>query len=357
MEEIPLGADSLDARLLPVEELTDCAHAVLAHDGKTLLSYGAAAGYTPLRELIAQWFGVHPFRVVLTNGWTHGFWLLVRNRVPSRGVVVEYPIHDRVQTILLNTGASLLGITMDELGAGLDELDNLLTQFARPAVIYTTPTFQNPTGWTMSLERRERLVRLVAQQKQILGLESSLLVENETYALTRFDGEALPALFDLSGQTSIYSASFSTLLGPGLRVGWWIVPEEIARDLTDAASSTYITPVLLAQATVYEFLRRGAFEPYLLGLREELRARRDALGRAVLKHLPGATVTQPEGGYFAWLGLPEGIDGRTVVERAEGVTAVAGNAFGAVTRMLRICFAAAAPDEIDAGIERLAAAL
>ena len=77
MEEIPLGADSLDARLLPVEELADCVHTVLANDGKTLHSYGAAAGYTPLRELIAQWFGVHPYRVVLTNGWLHGFWLLV----------------------------------------------------------------------------------------------------------------------------------------------------------------------------------------------------------------------------------------------------------------------------------------
>src|ERR1700759_4189250 len=113
METISLARDSLDPRLLPVEQLADCAHAALLADGKTLLSYGAAAGYTPLRELIGQWFGVHPFRVVLTNGWLHGLWLLARGRAQTRNVIVEYPIHDRAEKVFLSSGASLVVVSME----------------------------------------------------------------------------------------------------------------------------------------------------------------------------------------------------------------------------------------------------
>jgi 2-aminoadipate transaminase len=108
---------------------------------------------------------------------------------------------------------------------------------------------------------------------------------------------------------------------------------------------------------VYEFLRRGALEPHVLRLRDELRARRDALTAALARHFAGATWNRPEGGFFVWLELPPGTDGRAVLERAEGVTAVAGTSFGWSANCLRLSFAGAAPDELEAAVERLAAAV
>jgi DNA-binding transcriptional MocR family regulator len=356
MDSISFARDSLAPELLPLEELADCAGTVLERDGTTILSYGPAAGYTPLRELIGEWFGIHPYRVLLTNGWLDGFALLSRCLVRGRSAVVEYPIFDRAETALLRAGASLLGVPIDEDGLSADELHNLLSQYARPALVFTMPSFQNPTGWTMTVERRRRVLELVLGQGMV-QTEQIVLLEDESYALTRFEGEALPALFDLSGKRTVFSSSFSTTIAPGLRVGWFILPEGLARQVIDAASSTYITPVLLAQATVYEFLRRGSFEPHLARLRTELKLRRDAMLAALEKHFSGATWSRPEGGFFIWLQLPGLVDGRAVLARAEGVTALPGTEFGSLASSLRLSYSAAAPDEIDAGVERLAAAM
>ncbi len=356
METIPFAREDPEPDLLPLEELADCAATVLARDGKTILSYGSGAGYTPLRELIGEWFGVHPYRVVLTNGWLHGFSLLMRNLVQGRTVAVEYPTYNPALKALLGAGASLISVVTDEHGLSTDDLQAQLIQYARPALLYTVPSFQNPTGWTMSAERRRRVVELVEAQNR-LQVEDILLVEDESYALTRFEGEILPALFDHSGKKTIYSSSFSSTVAPGLRVGWFILPVELAGTLTEAASSTYITPVLLSQATVFEFIGRGSLEPHLLRLRELLRARRDAMLAALEKHLAGTTWSRPEGGYFVWLQLPPGTDGRAVLERAQGVSAVPGTEFSSSSNLLRLSYSAVPPDEIDAGIERLAAAL
>ena len=123
------------------------------------------------------------------------------------------------------------------------------------------------------------------------------------------------------------------------------------------ATGTYITPVLLAQATVFEFLNRGSFEAHLTALREGLKARRDALLEALERHLPEASWSQPEGGFFVWLQLPGYPDGREVLKRAECVTACDGTRFGAMSSALRLSYAFAAPDELELGVERLAAAL
>ncbi len=329
----------------------------LGRDGRTILSYGPAAGYTPLRELIGQWFAVHPSRVVLTNGSLQGLALLAQRVVGGgRNVVAEYPIHDRAEKVLLTAGASLLGAPMDEEGMVVDELHNMLSQYATPALIYTIPSFHNPTGWTMSLTRRRRAVELV-QGQGLVQLQDMLLFEDDSYALTRFEGEREPALFDLSRQRSLYSSSFSPTIAPGLRVGWLVLPEAIADELGEVASGTYITPSLLSQATVYEFIRRGSFEPHLARLRGALKLRRDAMLAALEQHMPDGKWSRPEGGFFVWLELPGSPDGRAVLERAQGVSAVPGTAFAAMSSFLRLSYSFAPPDEIDAGIQRLAAAL
>ena len=335
---------------LAVEELADCARTVIERDGKTILSYGSGAGYPPLRELIAEWFGVHPGRVVITNGSLNGFVLLAQRLARGRHVFVESPTYDRAIKILLATGATLSAVSVDDEGLVPEEFESQLRQAPEASFIYTIPTFQNPTGQTLSEPRRHRLVE-IARQANIT------VFEDDPYSLVRFEGESLPALFDLTGKESIYSSSFSKTISPGLRVGWFILPEALAEEITEAATATYITPVLLAEATVHEFISRGSFEPNLRRVNELIKARRDAMLAGLEKHFAGATWSRPQGGYFVWLELPVGTVAKDVIARAEGVTAVAGPEFGGAPNSMRLAYSFASPDEIETGIERLAAAV
>src|SRR5207237_10199997 len=151
---------------------------------------------------------------------------------------------------------------------------------SRPAFLYTIPTFQNPSGRTLSAERRERLVQLAAEH-------DLLVLEDDPYGLVRFEGQAPPTLFELDGgERVVYSSSFSKTIAPGLRVGYFILPHALGRELEALAVSTYITPVLIGQATVFEFLRRGRLEPNLVRVREVLRVRRDAMLEALEREVP-----------------------------------------------------------------------
>ena len=143
------------------------------------------------------------------------------------------------------------------------------------------------------------------------------MLEDDPYGLVRYEGEALPSLFDLSGGSIIYSSSFSKTVAPGLRVGWFVFPDELATQIAATATSTYITPVLLGQATVYEFIRRGSFEPNLERVIGLLRERRDAMLAALERHLPGARASHPEGGYFLWLEL-DGVDATELLPTSRG---------------------------------------
>ncbi len=202
----------------------------------------------------------------------------------------------------------------------------------------------------MSVERRQRIVEIA----QFANLQ---VVEDDPYGLIRFEGEPQPALFDLSGKTFIYSSSFSKTISPGLRVGWYILPEGLAGEITEDAAATYITPVLLNQAVAFEFIRRGNFEPNLVRVNGLLRARRDAMLAALEKHLSGCTWTRPEGGYFIWLEFPQGTIAKNVLEKAEGVTFVPGVDCGGMPNTARLAFSFVSPEEIEVGIERIAAAL
>ena len=350
METISFARGVPAPECLAEEELADCARAVIGREGRSILSYGPAAGYTPLRELIAQWFGVHPYRVLLTNGSLQALGLLAQRFVQGQNVIVEYPTYDRALKVLLAAGGSLLAAVVDDDGMNIEDLEIQLVGQMKPAFVYTIPTFQNPTGRTLPEERRRRMV-------EVLGPRNILIVEDDPYSLIRFEGEALPAIFDYADKNSIYMGSFSKAIAPGLRVGWLIVPEELAGELTEVAASNYITPSLISQAIVHEFIARGSFEPNLRRMNELLKARRDAMLAALEKHFSGATWTRPEGGYFIWLQVPLGQNMGEVLERAEGVTAMLGSEFSAASNCLRLAYSFASPDEIEIGIERLAAAM
>ena len=300
METFPFASDEPDAELLPIEELADCAATVLARDGKTILSYGSGAGYTPLRELIALWFGTHPYNVVLTNGWLQGLALLAGEIVRGKTAAVEYPSDARTLNTLLAGGGSMIYISADRDGMITTEIEQQLIQYVRPTLICLNPTFGSPTGHTMSLARRRHLLEVLGNYNR-LGMEPMHLLEDDSFALTRFEGERVPALYDLSGGQTLYSSSFSATVAPGLRVGWLILPNELAGPVAARANDVYITPALLGQATVFEYINRGALEPHLARLREILRARRDAMVAALAEHLPDASLVA-SGGWVLRLG-------------------------------------------------------
>jgi 2-aminoadipate transaminase len=335
---------------LAVEELADCARAAVQRDGHTILSYGPGGGYGPLREWLAERHGVEPSRVVITSGSLQGFVFLAEQLVrPGSRVLVEAPTYDRPLKILTRLGAEIVTVPMDEEGLIPDELPE-----GEFAFLYTIPTFQNPSGRSLSVERRHKLAEL-ARERDLLVLE------DDPYGLVRYDGDPLPSVFELAGRDGIaYCSSFSKTVAPGVRVGWFVLPPQLAADIEALAVSTYISPPYLSQATVLEFARRGSFEPNLERVNGLLRERRDAMLEALARELPeDASWTRPDGGYFVWVDLPSGPDSRELLARAEetGVTFVKGSDFfpggRGGERSLRLAFSFVSPDEIAEGVSAL----
>jgi DNA-binding transcriptional MocR family regulator len=270
-------------------------------------------------------------------------------------VLVEAPTYDRPLKILARLGADMVGLPQDDDGLRVDALEEALAQGEKPAFLYTITTFQNPSGRTLSEDRRRRIAELAAEHEL-------LVLEDDPYGLVRYEGEAPPTLFELEGGTNVaYASSFSKTVAPGVRVGYFVLPPELAAQIEALAVSTYISPPFLAQATVHEFLRRGNFEPNLERVRGLLRARRDSMLEALEAHMPeGAMWSKPEGGYFVWLDLLH--EAGDLLARAEqaGVTFVPGTDFfadGGGTRSLRLAFSFVSPAEIADGVKRLAGLL
>jgi len=338
---------------LPVDELADCARAAIERDGKNVLSYGPGGGYAPLREWIASRHGVEPARVIVTSGSLQGFVFLAEQLVrPGARVLVEAPTYDRPLKILARLDAEVVGLPMDDDGLQPEALESALAEGEKPAFLYTIATFQNPSGRTLSLERRRRIV-------EIARAHDLLVLEDDPYGLVRYDGEPLPTLYELEGGTNVaYASSFSKTIAPGVRVGYFVLPAELAAKIEALAVSTYISPPFLAQATVHEFLRRGNFEPNLKRVQGLLGTRRDAMLEALEEHMPeGAAWSRPQGGYFVWLDLPGATPELARAEEA-GVTFVQGTDFFAGgrggERSLRLAFSFVSPDEIAEGVARLA---
>jgi DNA-binding transcriptional MocR family regulator len=345
---------------LPVEELADCARAAFAADGRAVLAYGSGGGYAPLREWIAARHGVDQDQVLLANSSLQAFLFLAEHLLERRPgpVLVEAPTYDRPLKLLARLGAEVRALPQDDDGLDVDALELALREGPPPSFLYTIPTFQNPSGRTLSVERRRRLAELARAHDLIV-------LEDDPYGLVRFEGEPPPTLFELEGgERVVYASSFSKTVAPGLRVGYLVLPAALAGPVEARAVSTYISPVLPSQATVLEFLRRGRFEPNLARVCELLRARRDAMLAALERELGGgATWSRPAGGYFLWLDLPDGVDAGELLDRAgkAGVTFVKGADFypgdGGGRSSARLAYSFVSPAEIDEGVSRLAALL
>jgi DNA-binding transcriptional MocR family regulator len=342
--------------ILPVEQLSACARTVLAREARTLLNYGPAGGYPPLRAWLAEQHGVAASRIIISTGSLTGFNFLARHLFRDGGrAIVEAPAYDRTLVALQAAGAAIDSVALDDAGLDLDRLETLLGSSSPPKLLYTVPTFQNPSGRTLALEQRKTLVALARRH----GVP---IYEDDPYRLVRYSGSALPSLYELAeGEGVVFSTSFSKTCAPGLRVGYLVLPEALVKPIEALAASTYIGPPPLPQAIVHEFIQGGHFEPALATVCGELRLRRDAMLGALQGALPAdAAFSHPHGGYFLWLDLPANIDGRELTKRAAaaGVEVVPGADFyvdGGGAHALRLAFSFPAVAEIEEGVGRLAA--
>ena len=353
------GAPSTD--IVDVEGLRDAAVAAFTNDPAGVTGYGTAIGYVPLRRWIAEKHGVPEDHVLVTNGSMQADAFFFDELVgPGTVVVTERPTYDRTLLGLRERGADVRLVTLEVDGIAVDEVAQLLGTGARPAFAHVIPNFQNPAGYTMSMAKRERLLSLAREH-------GFLLFEDDPYVDIRFSGEPLPRMLELDGgpdSTSVvYACSFSKTVCPGIRVGYLVGPPELIDRIRVRATNTYIAPGMVAQATVYEYLRGPRFPAALERIRTALGERVDLLCSALTEHLPQAVFARPDGGYFLWVSLPEGEghDGRRIAAEAaaRGVGIVPGADFllegGA--NSFRLAYSAVQPEQIDDGVRRLAEAV
>jgi len=336
----------------PIAELVDAAAAILQSKGVAILQYGPSSGFLPLREWVAEWLKTAVDRVLTANGSLQLIEFLCFHMVkPGDVVFTESPTYDRTLGLLRRHGARIVGIPLEADGPNVEALERAL-ETTVPRFLYLIPDFQNPAGATCSLAKRRRVVELASK----FGF---LIVEDAPYRLLRYRGREEPTLRELAPDRTLHMSSFTKLIAPGVRTGFAIGEPALVAKLAKVAEDTYISPGYLAQGIAYEWCRRGSLPPQIERLKALYSPRLDACLAALDRHLPTATPTRPDGGFFVSLMLPEGVTTTAVRARAatRGLNLADGMAFfpeGGGERFLRLPFCALSAAEIEEGIRRLA---
>ncbi len=349
------------AEAIPADILSRIGAVALGPDAPDAFDYGATEGDPPLREVLIETLAgtsdeTTADRVLVTAGGMQGLDLVCKLFVdPGDLVVVESPTYTNGSATALSYGAVLLEVPVDDDGMVVEQLPELVERAGRtPKAIYTVPTFQNPSGATLSLPRRHALLQLARRWQCVL-------IDDDPYGMLRFEGAHLPTLRELGGgDPLVFSVrTFSKILAPGLRVGWVDTAPELHQLLVNAKQAMDTCTNLPAQRLIAGFLAGGHLERHLATQRDEYRRRKIAMQQALDEHLGDiATWTDPEGGFFLWVTLPDGPDTEDLFEvaLAEGVAFIPGPAFspaGHFHDALRLCFASTAPVRTKEGIARL----
>ncbi len=346
------GAPSLD--IVDVDGLRAAAEQAFAADPGGMTGYGTSVGYVPLREWIAERHGVDPRHVLVTNGSMQADAFLFDTLVgPGDAVIVERPTYDRTLLALRNRGADVRMVELEPDGIDTAALERLLASGPRPKLAHIIPNFQNPAGYTLSGPKRARLLELAREYE-------FTIFEDDPYVALRFEGESLPTMASLDGETVVYASSFSKTVCPGIRVGYLVAAPELIARIAKLATSTYISPSMVSQAIVNQFCRSGAIERSIATVRDALRERAQTLCRALSEALPDARFVAPEGGYFLWVDLPRGsdVDALFAAAAERGVQFVKGSDFllEGGESSLRLAYSGVTPAEIEEGVKRLAEA-
>ncbi len=346
----------------PLEAMARAHAEVLSSDGAAALQYGATEGFGPLRAWIADRLArggllARAENVLVTAGSQQGIDLVGKAFIdPGDVVAVEAPSYLAALQSFGSYEAQFATVGSDDEGMRVDELEALL-KTTRVRLIYTVPNFQNPRGTTLSLERREKLARLAAEHEVAV-------LEDDPYGELRFSGAALPLIAGMEARAPvIHLGSFSKTLAPGLRLGFAVADERTIRALTIAKQAADLHTGSLSQRAVARLLESFDYEAHLRRLRSLYGERCAAMLAALDRHFPPASAwTRPEGGFFVWATLPEGVDAEPLLLEAmrERVAFVPGAPFypGAPQRnTLRLNFSNRPPELIAEGISRLGACI
>jgi 2-aminoadipate transaminase len=293
--------------------------------------------------------------VLVTNGSMQADAILFEALVEDGDVVdVEKPTYDRTLLSLRSRGADLRPVDLHEDGVDVAAVERLIAEGTVPRLAHIIPNFQNPAGYTLSLEKRHQLVTLA-------GEHGMTIFEDDPYAALRFSGEPLPTLLSLDqADRVVYASSFSKTVCPGIRVGYLVGPEKLIARIAKLATNTYISPNMVAQSIVNEFCRSGQIARSIETVKAALSERASRMCAALARELPEARFVAPEGGYFLWVELPEGADGDALFRAAaeRGVAIVKGTDFllEGGENAFRLAYSGVTPEQIDEGVARLAEA-
>jgi 2-aminoadipate transaminase len=348
----------------PVKELEDISCQLLRERGATALQYGSTEGELGLREEVAKWLSrektsVKPENILVTSGSQQGLDIVSKVFLdPYNIVIVELPSYIGGLQSFTAYRARMIGVPQDDHGMRMDLLEKTLAKLAtkrkKPKFIYVVPDFQNPSGVTMSLERRERLLALAYEFEVPV-------VEDSPYRDLRFAGQAVPAVFSLDNDKQvIVLGTFSKLLCPGLRLAWIMAPAEWMDRMVVAKQSMDLCCPTYTQLIVAEFMKRGLLLKQVERIRKLYAQKRQVMLEALRKHMPkGVEWTEPEGGLFLWVKLPKRMSANALFPKAleNKVAYVIGSAFhcnGKGQNTMRLNFSYPTEEQINEGIERLA---
>lgn len=352
--------------VFPIKEFKEACIQVLEEHGPQSLQYGTTDGYVPLREMIARHsarYGIEVTadNILITSGSQQALDLLGKIFINTGDrVLVESPTYVGALQAWNAYGAEFIPVPYDENGMITDELEAKLR--IGPKFIYVLPNFQNPTGSTLSFERRLKLIELAERY----GVP---IIEDDPYGQLRYEGEHLPSLNVLDSQTRaqnqcysgnvIYLSTFSKTLAPGIRLAWVIAPPEVIQKLVLAKQGADLHTSTFNQIVAYEVARGGFLGRHVKLIRDVYRERRDVMLETLQEHMPaGVKWTHPQGGLFLWATMPETIDTKELLTEAvkKKVAFVPGESFfpsNGKKNHIRLNFSNALPEKINEGIAQL----
>lgn len=366
-EIISLAGGLPDTSTFPPDSYASLMHEVAASSCAKALQYAPTEGIAMLKPCIAEVMAaegalIDPDDVLVTTGGQQVIDLVCKTLIdPGDVIVAEAPTYPGAVPTFCAYQADVVQIEMDRDGMRVEKLeaalDSLEAEGRRPKFVYTVPNFQNPAGVTMSLPRRERLVR-IARERELLVLEDN------PYGLLRYEGDPLPTLYELDGgMFVIYLGTFSKILSPGVRLGWTVAPRPVLEKMNIGKQAADLCSSSMSQHFVAAYFNSGAWPEYVRSLTEIYRRRRDVMLDALAEHFPReAEWTLPQGGLFIWATLPDYIDTTDLLARAlsEHVAFVPGRAAyldGRGGSSMRLNFSGVPEDDIREGVRRIGAVI
>jgi DNA-binding transcriptional MocR family regulator len=351
---------------LDLDAMSETVARLIRERGATALQYGSGQGDERLREQILDVMApvgiqAHPDDIVVTTGSQMALDLVVRTFCdPGDVVLVESPSYVGALGVFRSYECRVVHVAMDDQGLSPVALTEAIAQVRADGgqikMIYTIPSYHNPAGLTQGQQRRHDVL-------EVARTHGILLLEDDPYGLLGFDGVVPRAIRADEAEGVVYLGSFSKTIASGLRVGWAVAPHGVREKLVLAAEAAVLCPSNYAQLTVSEYLATNPWMDQIAIFRELYRERRDALLGALGDHMPpGTTWTEPTGGFYSWVTLPEGLDARAMLPRAVAalVAYVPGTGFfvgdaeqEANRRSLRLSYCYPTPERIQEGVRRL----